>query len=394
MKINGFFEDINGTKRIIKAREERIEEGSPTVNPVDPIRNLSNLLHPGPKEYVVDSVREASPSSLTYRFIPKDGHVPVFQSGQYASFRLHIGNSNLTRAYSISSAPFEARGENPFFEITVKNGPGMFVPAYLKDNLRPGDTVEVDLPFSQFFYEPLRDSNNIVGLAGGSGITPFASMAKEIAHGTLDVNLTILYGSRSHKDICMGDELAEAEAASHGRVKVVHIMSDDPEWEGETGFLSREIIEKYSVPGCTYMFCGPLVMLNFVQKALDEMGVPGERFRHDAAAQPSNTKLIPGFPEENVGKNYQITVVRGIQEDVIPASGTEPVAVALERAGIKVDTHCRAGECGFCRSQLLDGDIFVSPLGDGRRLMDKEMGWFHACSTYPLSDLKIKIPIL
>jgi len=26
--------------------------------------------------------------------------------------------------------------------------------------------------------------------------------------------------------------------------------------------------------------------------------------------------------------------------------------------------------------------------------MDKEMGWFHACSAYPMSDLTIKIPIL
>ena len=105
-------------------------------------------------------------------------------------------------------------------------------------------------------------------------------------------------------------------------------------------------------------------------------------------------RQIPGFPEEQIGKRYEITVVRGIQKDVIPAAADEPVAVALERAAIPVDTHCRGGECGFCRSQLLDGDIFVSPLGDGRRAEDKEMGWFHACSAYPMSDLTVKIPIL
>ena len=391
MKIRGFFEDVSGAGKIVKDRESRIQNGSPTPETKDPIRTLADQLHPGPKNYTVASVRQSSPSSKTYRFVPQDGHVPVFHAGQYASFRFHIGDSNLTRAYSISSAPFEARGEDPFFEITVKNGPGMFVPEYLDKNLEEGDTVEVDLPFSQFYYEPLRDSKNIVGLAGGSGITPFAFMAKEIAAGKLDVDLTILYGSRDHTDICMKDDLEKA--AECDKVHVVHIMSDDPEWEGEKGFLSREIIEKYSKPDTTYMFCGPLVMLNFVQKALNEMGVPPYRFRHDASAQPRNVKMIPGFPEENIGKKYQITVVRGIQEDVIPAVGEEPVAVALERAGIKVDTHCRAGECGFCRSQLISGDIFVSPLGDGRREMDKEMNWFHACSAYPISNLKIKIPI-
>ena len=40
------------------------------------------------------------------------------------------------------------------------------------------------------------------------------------------------------------------------------------------------------------------------------------------------------------------------------------------------------------------GGTFVSPLGDGRRAMDKEFGWFHACSAFPVSDLAIKIPIL
>ncbi len=398
MKIKGFFQDITGSSRVIKAREELIESGSSTPDPVDPIRNLADRLHPGPKPYTVVSIKQSSPSSKTYRLVPQDGHVPVFQSGQYANFTFRIGGSRVTRAYTISSAPYEARGENPFFEITVKIKPGMFVPIYMDENLKEptdlqeGDVVTADLPYSSFHYEPLRDSKQIVGIAGGSGITPFASMAKEIAAGKLDVDLTILYGSQDHTDICMKEDLEEV--AKCDRVRVVHIMSDDPDWDGEKGFISREIIEKYSYDDTTYMFCGPLVMYNFVKKAMDEMGVDLRRFRHDAIAQPSDVTLIPGFPKENVDKTYEITVVRGIQKDVIPASGAEPVAVALERAAIAVDTHCRAGECGTCRVQLLSGEIFVSPLADGRRLMDKEMGWFHSCSAYPVSDLTIKIPIL
>ena len=130
-----------------------------------------------------------------------------------------------------------------------------------------------------------------------------------------------------------------------------------------------------------------------IEEAMKELGVPRRRFRHDAAAQPG-VGLIPGYPEDQIGKKYSITVMRGIHEEVIPAAADEPVAVALERAGIPIDTHCRGGECGYCRSQLLSGNIFVSPLNDGRRAMDKELGWFHACSSYPVSDLKIKIPII
>ena len=108
----------------------------------------------------------------------------------------------------------------------------------------------------------------------------------------------------------------------------------------------------------------------------------------------ADVSTLPGYPKGTEEKTFKITVLRGIHEDIIDARASEPVAVSLERAGIAIDTHCRNGECGFCRSHLLEGEIFVSPIGDGRRRMDKEMGWFHACSSWPLTDLKIKIPIM
>ena len=248
------------------------------------------------------------------------------------------------------------------------------------------------MPFGTFYYEPLRDSKNVVAIAGGSGITPFLSMAREIAAGWLDVNLTIIYGSVHSSDIVCGRELDEIDRKCD-KVKVVHVMSDDPDWQGEKGFVNREIIEKYSGEDTTYMFCGPYAMYTFVEKIMKEMGVPAGRFRKDAIAQP-DVSLIPGYPSDKKDEVYTLKVMRGIHEDIIQAAASEPVAVAVERAGIALDTHCRGGECGMCRSQLLEGEIFVSPIGDGRRRMDKELGWFHACSAYPMSDLVIKIPIL
>ena len=93
-------------------------------------------------------------------------------------------------------------------------------------------------------------------------------------------------------------------------------------------------------------------------------------------------------------QKVKLTVVRGIQEDVIEASTAEPIAVALERAGIPNNTRCRSGACGYCRCQLLEGEVFVPEAGDGRRYADKMFGYVHACSTWPLGDAKIKVPIL
>ncbi len=394
ININGFIKDAGGAGRVTAARREKFANASPVPNPYDPIRNLADNLHPVSMKFVVTEIREASPTSLTFRFTSQDGHLPVFQSGQYVNFRLKIGDSILTRPYTISSAPYEARGKNPFFEVTIRRNMPYLVPDYFFDNVKVGDVLEGAMPFGNLYFEPLRDSSDIVGIAGGVGITLFYSLAKEIAFGKLrDCTLTILYGSVKSDDIVLKSELDKIESVCPN-VKVIHILSDDSSWQGEKGFVSREIIEKYSPEGCTYMFCGPYKMYQAIQNAMDEMGVPKRRFRCDVINNPSDVTLLPGYPKGEETKTHKITVVRGIQEDVITAQASESVAVALERSGIVIDTHCRNGECGFCRSQLLSGDIFVSPLNDGRRLMDKEMGWFHPCSSWPLGDLKIKIPIM
>ena len=394
IKVEGFFRDVGGAGRVTKLRREKREMASAAPDPKDPIRELADQLHPDDQKLRVTDIRDASPTARTYRFEPVNGHLPVFQSGQYASFRLKIGNSLLTRPYSISSAPYEARGNHPFFEITVRCNRPYFVPSWLFENVKVGDVVTGALPFGNFYYEPLRDTKNLVALAGGSGIAPFHSMAKEIAHGGLaGCRLTILYGSMKADDIPLRRELEEIENTC-SQVKVVHILSDDPSWAGEKGFLSKELLQKYSASDSTYFFCGPLPMAQFVEKELTALEVPKRRFRCDVLNNPANVTALPGYPVGHEKKTYQITVHRGMQTDVIPASGSESVAVALERSAIPVDTHCRNGECGYCRGQLLSGDVFVSPIGDGRRLLDREMGWFHPCASWPLSDLEIKIPIM
>jgi len=394
IKVKGFLKDVGGASRITALRHQVIENASDVPQPKDFVRELADKLHPAKMEFKVVLIKDTSPTSKLFRLQSTDGHIPVFQAGQYINFRLKIGDSLLTRPYTISSAPFEARGENGFVEVTIRRNRPYLVPDYFFDHVKEGDILEANMPFGFFYWEPLRDSKNIVALAGGSGITPFLSMAREIAYGKMKgCHITIIYGSVNSSDIVLKEELDAVEKDCPD-VKVVHVLSDDPDWEGEKGFVTREIIEKYAGEDPTYMFCGPLVMYNLICKTMNEMGVRQKRFRHDVMNNPVDSTKIPGYPIGNETKTFSITVVRGIEETVIPASGNEPVAVALERAAIPVDTHCRCGECGFCRTQLLDGTIFVSPMGDGRRMMDKEFGWFHACATYPTSDLKIKIPIM
>ena len=393
MKIKGFLKDVTGASRVTKARLNAFASASSAPEKTDPIAEVVRQWHPGKLDLVVKEVRDASKTAKTVRFARADGgKLPFFYAGQYIVLDFAIGESLISRPYSISSAPFEARGEDPFVEITVRRSRGDgFIADYINDNVKVGDTFKRLMGCGQFYYEPLRDAKHVVALAGGVGITPFASMAKEVAHGTLDMDLTILYGSVSSDDIVMK---AELDAIRSDKVHIVHVLSgDEPDWQGEKGFLTAELIKKYSAADTTYFICGPQAMYTFLRGELDKLNAPKRRVRFEVFGQAKDITTFPGYPTELKDKTFQLTVRRGIHEDVIPAKATESIVVALERAGIRIETGCRSGECGFCRTKVLSGSVYVCPENDGRSAADKDFNYVHACAAYPTSDVTIKVPI-
>ena len=394
MKVKGFLKDVGGASRVTKARLAAFARADSDPVTSDPIAEVAAAWHPGRLTLRVAQIRRASKTAKTVRFVRADGgELPYFYAGQFIALEFPLGDTVISRPYSISSAPYEARTPKGYVEITVRRSRGDgFMADYINDTLREGDTVTGTLGCGQFYFEPLRDSRRIVALAGGTGITPFASMAKEIAHGTLDVDLTVLFGSVSSDDIILKEEL---EACAGPHVRIVHVLSgEEPGWTGERGFLSAELIRKYSPDGASYFICGPQAMYTFLRGELKKLEVPARRVRFEVFGTPKDISRFEGFPQEEKEAVHRLTVVRGIREDVIPARASESLAVALERAGIRIETACRSGECGLCRTKVLSGRVFVCPEGDGRRAADKEFGYVHACSAYPVSDVKIKIPIL
>ena len=75
----------------------------------------------------------------------------------------------------------------------------------------------------------------------------------------------------------------------------------------------------------------------------------------------------------------------------IPCAANENIMVALERAGIAGPNRCRGGICGWCRSRLISGTVFIPSDTDGRRAKDKELGFIHPCASFATSDLYIEM---
>lgn len=405
MKINGFLKDVQGAARVTEARRELIASSSPENLYADHIRDIARELHPAATHVVVTQVEDVSPTARRLTLAPCDGDVlPPFQAGQYVSLDLKVGRTLTSRPYSISSAPFEARcGQSSMIQITVRDGKRgeNFAANWLYGLVRPGDRFVAHLPFGDFFYEPLRDAEHVVALAGGSGITPFVSMAREISHGTLDCDLTILYGSTSSHDIICKEELDEL-SHSCDRIHVAYVISGEEEelpGDCQRGLLSADLIMLHShgMPSegnTSYFVCGPLAMYRYVLGELDTLGVPERRIRTEVFGSPRDPRLNEDYSGPSGMVTYRLTVHRGIDEQVIPARSTEPIAVALERAAIPNHTRCRSGACGYCRCKLLSGEVYIPEQGDGRRAADKKFGYIHACSAWPLGDCAVEVPII
>jgi ferredoxin-NADP reductase len=317
-----------------------------------------------------------------------------FRAGQYLSLKVQVDGNPISRPYSISSAPFQALGPDGFYEITVRRIETGFFTSYLWDNWTVGTRIESSGPCGEFYYEPMRDAQEIVGLAGGMGITPFYSMAKEIVHGDLDATLLLLYGSSDKDEIVYQEELKALEEESDGKFKVVHVLSCDdlPPDDCEQGFITADLIKKYANPeNSSFFICGPQPMYEFLMGELEAFRLPKKQIRREVLGMTSDITREPGFPREAADKRFQLEVHIGSVTTKIPALASEPVLVALERAGLAPPSQCRSGVCGFCHALVLSGDVFVHPDRDGRRAADRGFGYIHPCASYPVSDLEISV---
>ena len=385
----------NSFEQIIRDRNKAIEAASDEMPKYEYNANLlARDLHPKVQHVKITSI-EALNGARCYTLEPDKNKgtdkLAYFRAGQYVSVNLKIGESVLTRPYSLCSSPAEAlKGKYKILVKSMKNG---FASDYINKVFRVGNSIEISEPSGFFSYEPLRDAETVIGIAGGSGIAPFMSYARALADGTEDFELTLLYGNRTEADILFKDELKECVSRSGGKFKVVHVLSEEDKPGFEKGFITSEIIAKHAPVEYSVFACGPKEMYDFVEdEVINKLKLPLRRVRFDAYGEYGLTDRDKEFSDVYKDKTFDITVItRDGIEHKVPARADETILVALEKSGITAPSKCRSGECGFCRSHLVSGEVYIPDKVDKRRKYDKETGFIHPCCTFPKSDLKILI---
>lgn len=335
---------------------------------------------------VVEIIEENS-DVKTFRLASTKGALPAFQSGQYINIFVNIDGTLTSRPYSISSS----NRTTGHLDITIQRVDGGFVSNYFIDKVKVGDEFESTAPAGHFHYNPVFHSKKVVFIAGGSGITPFLSMSREVLYSGLDREITLIYGCRNKESILFYDELKSmAENYPNFNLKLV-LSEPEAGYSGLTGFINQDIIKDGLGDLNEYSFyvCGPQVMNESVKNQLEELGVRGKNVKIEMSGSTKDVSKEPNYPE-NIKPTDSFTVtVNGDRK--IKAAANESLLTSLERANIEVkNVSCRSGECSLCRLNLEDGDVFM-PKEALMRHADEKYSYIHSCKAFPLSDLKIKL---
>lgn len=394
LKINSL--KINEFLKLMKERPYRFKTAIvKAILKEYPINALSRTLHPSQQFVKITGIEDHGQGCKTFTLSQNTNkgtsQLAYFASGQYITVFLEINGLKVTRAYSLSSAPYESLGENGYYQITVKSAKDGLVSNYILDSWTIGTEVTIAAPEGNFDYVGLRDAPTVVGIAGGSGITPFLSFAKSIVHGDEEFNLILLYGSRDSQSILFKKEFDELQKLSD-KVKVVHILSDE-ETEGyEHGFITADLVKKYAgnLPYSVFL-CGPQAMYNFMDKELEKLGLEKKYIRHEMFGEIHSAKSQEGYPG-NAPNEVNITVTICDEVKTVKGSSDDTILQILEKGGIAVPNRCRSGECGWCHTLVKSGSYWIPSKLDYRRKADLKYNFIHPCCTFALTDMELDVP--
>lgn len=394
------FKNLKATNFLpmLSQRQERFENAKAEMPQIsDQAMVIAKSLHPKKQFLVVESIRDMSADCKTFTLVPDTEkgttQLAYFGAGKYLTVFETINGMPITRAYSLSSSPKDSLEGK--YTLTIRLVEGGLMSRYIFDTWEVGTKVEVSAPAGNFEYQPLRDAQTVVCIAGGSGITPFVSMANAINDGDEDFNMILLYGSKNYESILFRDEL-EALENKCNKIKVVHVLSDEEkDFDGiEKGFITAELIKKYAPADKEYsiFLCGSQQMYAFVDKEIEKLNLPKKFVRHELFGEFHNPATQADYPN-NVPETVKITVTIQDNTWTVEGNSADSVMQILEKNGISAPARCRSGECGFCHSHLISGEVYVPKHLEYRRLADYKFGCIHPCCSFPLTDLVINVPV-
>lgn len=322
-------------------------------------------------------IRDEMDGMYTLVLKPKTGIIdrnwPLFEAGQFIELMVEKEGARTRRCFSISSSPFYYE-KTGLIELSIRIQLKGRITPWIREQLKIGSLVNISEAQGDFILAKgglsesalpetgspsaifpnavkfkknadKQNSNKLLFIAGGSGITPFRSMLQQLNTHEHAVDIQLLYYSRDSQHILFQQELEQIEKENE-KLSITFIDSEND------GFICTEHLQAYCSDYYlrTAFICGPSPMIQQARKVLAELEV-------------SKDKVIFEFfgaaPIE-IDNKAQVAVLFQTSDKKI-ISKKDSVNTLLEQAedaGLNPVSGCRIGVCHQCICKKKSGIVF------------------------------------
>ena len=335
----------------------------------------------------VARVFQETPKVKTFRLAPVEGvgALPFeFEPGQFLTLSVHSGGNQVKRSYSIASSPC-CHG---WCDLTVKHESGGIVSGYLHEQVKEGDLLDASGPYGRFTFRGV-ESDSVVFLGGGVGITPLMSSIRYLTDQSWNGRIDLVYACKDLESVIFRDELNHL-ARRHPNLHVSIVLSDESSaaWAGPRGFITAELLGQIpQIRSRRIHLCGPPVMMDAVRNELGKLGIDLASVHSELFLSPSRT--VPPGPEVSAGDTATaVTCSFERSGKKAPLAAGQTVLEAAEEVGVPIEYACRQGYCGLCKIKLLSGEVTMD-VDDGLTPLDRSSGVILACQAKASADISV-----
>jgi ferredoxin-NADP reductase/DMSO/TMAO reductase YedYZ heme-binding membrane subunit len=358
-------------------------------------------------ELQVARVFDETPEVRTFRLVsPDGGRLPFdYLPGQYLNIHLNINGRRVNRSYTLASSPTRCG----YCELSIKREDAGLASSYLHGHLHEGDRLRISAAAGKFIFTG-QESESVVLIAGGVGITPLMSITRYLTDRAWAGEIFLLIAARTENDLIFKDELDLLQKRFPNLrvcVTLTRVQPDDA-WNGQQGRVSLDWLTQ-SVPDLArrlFYVCGPDAMMSSTRELLLKIGVPQSKTLFEAfvspgvavrSAEADGEPVIAPAESEPWSTEGRLTDTESIMPSTATFARSGKTATltpdttlleASESVGVNLPFECRSGICGQCKVRLVAGSVAMET-EDALTPSEKRAGWVLACQSRARADVNV-----